>query len=146
MYAVIKVGGKQQRVKTGDVIEVEKTEGADGSEISFQPILVVDDEGQAHLGKDLEKATVAAKLVGGKKGEKITVVKYKNKTRYTRHNGHRQLLTVLEVGEITLPGGAKKAAAKPAAKKDEAKAEPKAEAPETPVAEGETDIETEGGE
>ncbi|MEX2457679.1 MAG: 50S ribosomal protein L21 [Actinomycetota bacterium] len=102
MYAVIKVGGKQQRVTTGDVIEVERTKGDEGSEISFTPILVVDDDGNTHLGKDLEKATVSAKLVGDAKGEKISVVKYKNKTRYTRHVGHRQQLTKLEVGDISL--------------------------------------------
>ena len=136
MYAVIKVGGKQQRVATGDVIEVERTKGDEGSEISFTPILVVDDDGNTHLGKDLEKATVTAKLVGDAKGDKISVVKYKNKTRYTRHVGHRQQLTRLEVGDITL-GGAKKAAAKAA---------PKEEPPETPVTEGEADVESEGGE
>jgi large subunit ribosomal protein L21 len=142
MYAVIKVGGKQQRVKTGDVIEVERTKGDAGSEISFTPILVVDDDGNTHLGKDLEKATVSATLVGDAKGEKISVVKYKNKTRYTRHVGHRQRLTKLEVGDISL-GGAAKAKAAPKVETAEA---PKEEPPETPVTEGEVDVESEGGE
>ncbi len=141
MYAVIKVGGKQQRVATGDVIEVERTKGDEGSEISFTPILVVDDDGNTHLGKDLEKATVIAKLVGDAKGDKISVVKYKNKTRYTRHVGHRQLLTKLEVGDISLGGAGKKAAPK-----KEAAESAKEEPPETPVTEGEADVESEGGE
>ena len=102
MYAVIKVGGKQQRVQPGDVIEAERQDGESGSEVTFEPILVVDDEGTTHLGDALKKAKVTAKLVGQTKGDKVSVVKYKNKTRYTRHKGHRQQLTRLEVGDISL--------------------------------------------
>jgi large subunit ribosomal protein L21 len=111
MYAVIKIGGKQQRVSPGDVIEAEHQDGEPGATVTFTPILVVDDDGKTHLGKDLAKARVTAKLVDEHKGDKVMVVKYKNKTRYQRHVGHRQLLSRLEVGEIKLPGGGKKAAA-----------------------------------
>ncbi|MCA1726102.1 MAG: 50S ribosomal protein L21 [Actinobacteria bacterium] len=103
MYAVIKVGGKQQRVKPGDVIEVERQTGEEpGAKVSFTPILVVDDDGKTHLGKDLEKASVSTKLLGEGKGDKVAVIKYKNKTRYQRHVGHRQVVARLEVGDIKL--------------------------------------------
>ena len=102
MYAVIKVGGKQQRVSPGDVIEVERQAGDAGATVTFEPILVVDDDGKTHLGDALGKAKVTATLVGQAKGPKVDVVKFKNKTRYTRHKGHRQPLTRLEVGEISL--------------------------------------------
>ena len=118
MYAVIKAGGKQQKVKPGDVIEVEYMHGL-GETVTFQPLLVVDDDGKTHYGKDAEKAVVTAKPLGEQKGEKVRVFKYKNKTGYARAQGHRQTLTLLEISEVSLSGTAKpsaKPSAKPAAK------------------------------
>jgi large subunit ribosomal protein L21 len=112
MYAVIKAGGKQHKVKAGDVIEVEYIHGAEDS-VTFKPLLVVDDDGKTHVGKDLEKASVTAKAAGEQKGEKVRIFKYKNKTGYARRQGHRQLMTLLEISDVSLgSGGAKRAAAK----------------------------------
>jgi large subunit ribosomal protein L21 len=102
MYAVIKVGGKQERVGPGDVIEVEFMKVDPGSSVEFEPILVVDDDGKAHHGKGLAKAKVTAKLLGDKKGDKVRVFKYRPKSGYRRTQGHRQLLTLLEVEEVAL--------------------------------------------
>ncbi len=102
MYAVIKVGGKQERVAPGDVIEVELMKVDPGSSVEFEPILVVDDDGKAHHGKDLSKARVTAKLLGDKKGDKVRVFKYRPKSGYRRTQGHRQLMTLLEVEEVAL--------------------------------------------
>src|SRR6266511_3743198 len=135
MYAVIKAGGKQHRVKTGDVIEVELMHGGDGDAVEFHPILVVDDENKPHVGKEVARAVVIAKLVGEQKGEKVKIFKYRPKTGYSRRQGHRQMMTLVEIGEIKLPG-AKKAApkeepAEPKAPKASAEAvEPNAEAAE----------------
>jgi large subunit ribosomal protein L21 len=118
MYAVIKTGGKQQKVQVGDVIEVEKIV-AEGDTVTFHPILVVDDEGKTHVGKEAEKAVVTAKPMGEKKGEKVKIFKYRPKTGYAKRGGHRQLRTVLEVAEVKL-GSARKAPAKAAAAKEEA--------------------------
>jgi large subunit ribosomal protein L21 len=130
MYAVIKAGGKQQKVKPGDVIEVEFVHGS-GDTMSFHPLLVVDDEGKTHYGKDAEKALVTAKLVGEQKGDKVKILKYKNKTGYSRRQGHRQLMTLLEISEVSLGGAApRKVAAKksaPKAKAGEPAAEPEVE-------------------
>jgi len=123
MYAVIRTGGKQQKVKPGDVVEVEYLH-ADGDTVSFQPLLVVDDEGKTHVGKEIEKAVVTAKLLGEQKGDKVNVFKYKNKSGYARKQGHRQLMTLLEISEVKLP--AKRAPAKKAEKPDPS------EAPEAP--------------
>ncbi|MGQ0668089.1 MAG: 50S ribosomal protein L21 [Actinomycetota bacterium] len=109
MYAVIKTGGKQQKVKTGDVIEVEHLT-TEGETVTFRPILVVDDEGKTHFGKDAEKAVVTAKTLGDQKGEKIRVFRYKPKTGSAKRQGHRQLMTLLEISEVSL--GAKKPATK----------------------------------
>ncbi len=102
MYAVIKVGGKQERVAPGDVIEVEFMKVDPGSSVEFEPILVVDDDGKAHHGKGLSKARVTAKLLGDKKGDKVRVFKYRPKSGYRRTQGHRQLMTLLEVEEVRL--------------------------------------------
>jgi len=67
MYAVIKAGGKQHRVKPGDVIEVELMKGLDDT-VTFHPILVVDDEGKTHHGTDIERAVVTAKPLGEREG------------------------------------------------------------------------------
>ena len=121
MYAVIKTGGKQHKVKAGDVIEVEYLQ-ADGDTVTFQPLLVVDDEGKTHVGKEAEKAVVTAKLLGEQKGDKVHVFKYKNKSGYSRRQGHRQLLTLVEIAEVSL-GAARKAAPKKAKEEAEEPAE-----------------------
>jgi large subunit ribosomal protein L21 len=115
MYAVIKTGGKQHRVKPGDVIEVEYMHGL-GDTVTFHPLLVVDDNGKTHFGKQAEGAVVTAKPVGEQKGDKVRVMKYKNKTGYSRRQGHRQLMTLLEISDVTMAGEKKPAAKQPAAK------------------------------
>jgi large subunit ribosomal protein L21 len=120
MYAVIKTGGKQHRVKPGDVIEVEYMHGL-GDTVTFHPLLVVDDDGKTHFGKQAEGAVVTAKPVGEQKGDKVRVMKYKNKTGYSRRQGHRQLMTLLEISDVTMAGEKKPAAKQPAAKSTAAK-------------------------
>ena len=119
MYAVIKAGGKQQKVKAGDVIEVELMHH-DGDKVELHPILVVDDDGKTHYGKEAQRAVVVAKLVGEQKGDKVKVFKYRPKTGYSRRQGHRQLMTLLEIEDIKLRTRAP-------AKKEQAAEEPKAQ-------------------
>jgi len=112
MYAVIKTGGKQQKVKAGDVIEVEKIVH-EGETVTFHPILVVDDDGKTHVGAEAAKAVVTAKPLGEHKGDKVKIFKYRPKSGYARRGGHRQLLTMLEIEEVKLGSAAPKRAAKP---------------------------------
>ena len=117
MYAVIKAGGKQHKVKTGDVLEIELMH-ADGDTVTFQPLLVVDDDGKTHYGKEAAQAVVTAKLLGEQKGDKVHVFKYKNKSGYARRQGHRQLMTLIEIADVKLGSAPKRAAAqKPVAKR-----------------------------
>ncbi|HEX6329937.1 MAG TPA: 50S ribosomal protein L21 [Actinomycetota bacterium] len=102
MYAVIRTGGKQQKVKPGDVIEVEYLHD-EGDTVTLHPLLVVDDDGKTHVGKEIERAVVTAKRLGEQKGDKLSVFKYKNKSGYARRQGHRQLMTLLEIAEVKLP-------------------------------------------
>jgi len=125
MYAVIKSGGKQHKGKTGDVLEVELLGTDDGDSITFTPLLVVDDDGKSHVGKDIAKATVEAKLLGEHKGEKVKVFRYRPKTGYSKRQGHRQTMTLIEIGEIGL--GSSRA---PRKKADDAETEPAADAAE----------------
>jgi large subunit ribosomal protein L21 len=104
MYAVIRAGGKQHKVAKGDVIEIEHVKDSDL--VEFTPLLVVDDKGKLRSGRsELSKARVTAKVLGETKGKKIDVMKYRNKTGYRRHTGHRQRYTSIEISDIKLTTG-----------------------------------------
>ncbi len=123
MYAVIRVGGKQQKVKQGDVIETEFQKGEEpGKQLTFKPLLVVGDDGKPLHGKDLSGAKVVAKVVGEEKGEKVKVVKFRPKTRYTRRQGHRQMVSLLEITDVSV--GKRAAAAKKETPEPKDKPEP----------------------
>ena len=120
MYAIIRAGGKQAKVSSGDVIDVERLK-SDSDKVTFAPLLVVDEAGNAVSDpKVLGKAKVTAKVLGETRGPKVDIFKYKSKTGYRRRQGHRQTYTRVEITGITLPG-AKKAQAK--AKKPESSEE-----------------------
>lgn len=122
MYAIIRTGGKQAKVQSGDVIEIERIK-SDDDELTFEPLLVVDDDGNAVSDRSaLAKASVTAKILGESAGPKIDMFKYKNKTGYSRRQGHRQKYTQIEITGIKIPAAAKKKAAKkeqPAASEEE---------------------------
>ena len=101
MYAVIRAGGKQYKVAKGDVIQIEKVK--DSGTLEFTPLLIVDDKGVTSSQKsDLTSARVTAKVLDEVKGPKIDIFKYRNKTRYRRHTGHRQRYTSVEISDIKL--------------------------------------------
>ena len=100
-YAVIKTGGKQERVEEGQTLTVEKLSAAAGDEVSFQPILVVDGDSVLSSASQLAGATVSARVVGDTKGPKIKGFTYKPKTRGHRAWGHRQHLTTIEITGIS---------------------------------------------
>lgn len=107
MYAIIRTGGKQAKVHEGDVIDVEHLR-AEG-EIGFTPLLLVDDDGQVFSDREaLKGAKVIARVAGETAGPKVDLFKYKSKTGYRRHQGHRQRYTTLEVVRFDLPVGAKR--------------------------------------
>ncbi len=95
MQAVIKTGGKQYKVSEGDVLEVERIDASIGDEVSLEALLVFD-------GADLTRSAgaVRARLVDEHKGRKVVVGKYKPKTGYRRKNGHRQILSRIEIVSI----------------------------------------------
>lgn len=100
MYAVIRAGGKQHKVSPGDVIEIERVKDGSGK-LTWTPLLIVDDKGKAIAAKDeLAKATVSGEVVGEAKGPKLDVFRYRNKTGYRRHTGHRQRYVTVKIADI----------------------------------------------
>jgi large subunit ribosomal protein L21 len=100
--AVITTGGKQYIVKAGDTLRVEKLEAADGAKLTFEPMLVMEEDGTgAKVGAPAVKgASVAATVVKTGKGDKIYIIKYHAKTRYKRKNGHRQPFTEITIDSV----------------------------------------------
>lgn len=128
MYAVIKTGGKQYRVREGDTLRVEKLAAEAGAKIQFDQVLMVGEGEKVKIGAPyLAGSQVSATVIGQGRGAKITIVKFKRRKNYLRRNGHRQAFTEVEITKI---GGAPRAAApKPEAKSTpEPKAESKAQA------------------
>jgi large subunit ribosomal protein L21 len=117
-YAIISLGGKQYRVQEGQRLVVDRLAHDDGK--TFHPdVLFVGGDGKAEFAP--RGTQVTAKVLGGTLGEKIRIGKYKKRTGYKRHNGHRSRLTRIEIESIG--GKAAKAAVKPKAEKAEPEAE-----------------------
>lgn len=101
MYAIIRTGGKQYRVREGDLIDVERLEVADGEEVTLSDILLVQGDGDAQVGTPtVEGASVTARVEAHRLGDKVRSFKYKNKTRRRTYRGHRQPLTRLAITAI----------------------------------------------
>ena len=98
MYAVIRSGGKQYRVASGDVIEVERLVGKVGGKVAFDDVLAVRTDDKKILGgADAGKAKVTGKIVEHLSGPKLKVLKFKRCGQYKIQRGHRQGLTAVEV-------------------------------------------------
>jgi large subunit ribosomal protein L21 len=100
VYAIVRSGGRQHKVAVGDVLEVDRLDGAVGSSISLTPLLLVDGEAVTSDAKALGSATVTAEVLGEAKGPKIRILKFKNKTGYRKRQGHRQRYTTIKVTDI----------------------------------------------
>ena len=139
MYAIIRTGGKQQKVREGDVLDVERIKDSDSA--TFTPLLVVGDDGAVITDKDaLAKASVTVEIMGEHRGNKIEGFTYKNKTGNRRNYGHRQTYSTIKVTKID--AGTKKAAKKKPAAKADAKAETAKAAAEEKPAKADTKPET----
>ena len=99
-YAVIRTGGKQYKVSSGDVLEVDKIKDA-GKSLVFEDVLLLVNEDKVNLGKPTVKgAKVSAKLLEQTKGDKIRVMKFKAKSRYRRTTGFRAQLSKIQIEKI----------------------------------------------
>lgn len=100
-YAVIKASGKQYKVTPGLILEIDKIEGDSGKSIAFEEVLLTGDDKAVVVGTPIVKgATVTAKIIEQKRGEKVRVAKFKAKARFRRVTGFRSELTKIEITDI----------------------------------------------
>ncbi len=102
MYAIVRAGGRQEKVSVGDTLIIDKVSASTGDSIDLTPLLVVDGTTVTSDVSKLAKVSVKAEVLGPAKGPKITIMKFKNKTGYRKRQGHRQHLTRVQVTEINL--------------------------------------------
>lgn len=110
MYAIVSTGGKQYKVATDDVLNVEKIEGEVGAKIELPVLFLNDGKKIITDPAKLAKAKVTAEIVEQFKGEKVLVFKFHKRKRYRRTQGHRQQLTRIKITKVQATSRAKKAA------------------------------------
>ena len=132
MYAIVEIAGQQFKVEKDQQIFVHRLDAKQGTKVSFDKVLLTDDNGKVNVGSPLVKGmSVTAKVMEHLKGDKVIVFKKKRRKGYKVKNGHRQYLTKLEIEKISSSTSKKKVfenktdkeevAKKPAAKKPAAK-------------------------
>jgi large subunit ribosomal protein L21 len=100
VYAIVRAGGRQEKVSVGDVLLIDKVTGQAGDSVELTPLLVVDGTTVTSDADKLAKVSVTAEVVKAAKGPKIVIMKYKNKTGYRKRQGHRQPLTQVKITAI----------------------------------------------
>jgi len=100
VYAIVRAGGRQEKVEVGDVVVLDRVVGEPGSSVELPAVLVVDGEAVTSDKATLGKVKVTAEIVDHRRGPKIDILKYKNKTGYRRRQGHRSELTAVKVTDI----------------------------------------------
>ncbi len=103
MYAVVATGGKQYKVREGQILRVEKISGDVGASVSFDKVLMYADGDAVTIGQpELENVAVTGHIVEQGKAKKILVFKYKRRKRYRRKQGHRQQYTAVKIDSINM--------------------------------------------
>jgi large subunit ribosomal protein L21 len=100
VYAIVRAGGRQEKVSVGDVLEIDRVHAEPGDSVELPVLLLVDGDDVTTDKSTLAKATVTVEVVAAAKGPKIDILKYKNKTGYRKRLGHRQKLTQVKVTGI----------------------------------------------
>lgn len=100
MYAIVKAGGRQEKVTTGDVVEFNRVDVAPGGTLALPAVLLVDGSTVTTDAAALAKVTVTAEVLAHTKGPKIEMLHYKNKTGHRVRKGHRQKLTKVKIQSI----------------------------------------------
>ncbi|WP_205687561.1 50S ribosomal protein L21 [Cellulomonas endophytica] len=100
VYAIVKAGGRQEKVAVGDIVVVDRLKAEPGATVQLPALLLVDGEKVTSDAATLAGVTVSAEVVRDQKGPKIRILKFKNKTGYRKRQGHRQSLTRLKVTAI----------------------------------------------
>lgn len=102
MFAVIKTGGKQYRVQENSILRIEKLPIEAGDKVIFDEVLMISAQGKVSIGSPmLEGATVEGKVIDQMRDRKVIIFKKKRRQNYRRKKGHRQHLTVVQIGKIS---------------------------------------------
>ena len=102
MYAVIKTGGKQYRVASGEKLKIEQIPADIGAEIVIDQVLLVADGESLKMGRPLVSgASVNAKVIAHGRHDKVRIFKLRRRKHYQKHQGHRQNYTEIEITGIT---------------------------------------------
>jgi large subunit ribosomal protein L21 len=145
VYAIVRAGGRQEKVAVGDLISLDRVQAKPGETVVLPTVLIVDGD---KVNTDAKGVTVTAEVIDHNRGPKIEILRYKNKTGYRRRQGHRSDLTdvqIISIGSEKIAAGdkatakakpvvAKKAAPAKAAAPAAKAAAPAAEAAEKPAA------------
>jgi len=100
VYAVVRAGGRQEKVEVGTVVVLDRLQAEQGNKIELVPVLFVDGDTITHDEKALAKVKVTAEVIGHERGPKIVIQKFKNKTGYKKRQGHRSELTRVKITGI----------------------------------------------
>lgn len=100
VYAVVRAGGRQEKVSVGTIVTLDRVKADANGKIELPALLLVDGDKVTHEAAALAKVKVEAEVLGDLRGPKIVIQKYKNKTGYKKRQGHRQDLTRVQVTEI----------------------------------------------
>ncbi len=121
MYAIVEIAGQQFKVSKDLKVYIHRLTNEEGSKVSFDKVLLLDDNGSITLGAPaIEGASVEAKVLSHLKGDKVIVFKKKRRKGYKKRNGHRQYLTQIVIEGISATGGKKVAKAEAAPKAEKA--------------------------
>ncbi len=119
MYAIVDIAGQQFKITKQQEIFVHRLNEAEGSYVSFNKVLLLDEDGKITVGKPyIEGISVSAKILNHLKGDKVLVFKKKRRKSYQKCNGHRQYLTKILIEDITTSQGKTNKKAKTQAKKE----------------------------
>ena len=114
MYAIVRAGGRQEKVAVGDLISLDRVQAKPGETVVLPTVLIVDGD---KVNTDAKGVTVTAEVIDHNRGPKIEILRYKNKTGYRRRQGHRSDLTdvqIISIGSEKMAAGDKATAkAKP---------------------------------
>ena len=100
VYAVVRAGGRQEKVEVGTIVQLDRVKAAQGEKIELPAVLLVDGATVTTDADSLAKVKVTAEVIGNLRGPKIIIQKYKNKTGYKKRQGHRQELTRVKITGI----------------------------------------------
>lgn len=103
MYAIVEIAGQQFKVEQDQKIYVHRLPGNEGDQLSFDKVLLVDNDSNVTIGKPVvEGAVVSANILSHMRGDKVRVFKKKRRKGYQKETGHRQDFTQIQISSITL--------------------------------------------